>query len=352
MKHVRFLLLFLFAVLLSGCYFMQAAQGEMSLLAHRKPIAKILADPATTSTLKSRLEYVQAARDFASHELGLPDNRSYRSYVDLQRPYVLWNVFAAPEFSIDPKQWCFPVAGCVVYRGYFRETAAKRYADKLRSKGFDVAVTGVPAYSTLGHFNDPVLSSMMHWSNAQVAATLFHELAHQVVYVKDDSSFNEAFATVVASEGMKRWLLQHDNPAALDAWQTQQQRSVEFSALLLATREKLRAVYASGQSAGQMRKQKQQVFDQLRESYLQLRQRWNGDASYDAWINRPLNNADFVAVDTYQRCVPAFEHLLRSVNDNLPEFYAQVKSIAHDKDRQRHFCQLRWGATSLPSSPR
>lgn len=239
----------------------------------------------------------------------------------------------------------------MVYRGYFKESAAKHYADKLRSKGFDVVVSGVPAYSTLGHFNDPVLSSMMYWSNAQVAATLFHELAHQVVYVKDDSSFNEAFATVVANESIKRWLQQRNNEAELKTWQAQQQRSVEFSALLLRTREQLRNMYASGQSVEQMRIQKQQTLLELKESYKQLKQRWNGYAGYDAWFNRPLNNADFVAIATYQRCVPAFENLLRSVNDNLPEFYVQVKAIAHDKLRQSHFCQLiPWSVTSPPAS--
>src|SRR4051812_10885006 len=202
----RCILLALSASSLCGCYLIQAATGQMQIVSKRQPIAEVIRDPATSEKLKARLEYVAAARDFASRELGLPDNESYRSYADLGRPYVVWNVFAAPEFSVEPRQWCFPIAGCVVYRGYFSEAAAQRYARKLRRRGDDVAVGGVAAYSTLGHFKDPVLSTMLGWSDAQLAATLFHELAHQVVYVPGDSQFNESFATVVEEAGLERWL--------------------------------------------------------------------------------------------------------------------------------------------------
>ena len=325
--------------LLTGCYVLQAANGQIGLLAQRKPIAKVIADPATPSTLKSRLEYVQAAREFASHELGLPDNKSYRSYVDLKRDYVLWNVFAAPEFSVYPRQWCFPVAGCVVYRGYFNDQSAQRYADKLRHEGLDVTVSGVPAYSTLGHFNDPVISTMMHWSNSQVAATLFHELAHQLVYVKGDSAFNEAFATVVADAGIKRWLQQQNRQEAWPAWQAYEQRGNAFSALLLETRQQLRALYNSSESIASKREHKNQILADLKSRYQSLKQQWNGYSGYDKWMDRPLGNADFVAIATYQQCVPKFETLLHKVDEDLPKFYAAVATLAKDKGTARQsFC--------------
>ncbi len=178
----------------------------MQIVSKRQPIEAVLSDPATPEKIRSRLEYVQAARDFASDELGLPDNDSYRSYADLGRPYVVWNVFAAPEFSVEPRRWCFPIAGCVVYRGYFNQESARNYARRMRRRGDDAAVGGVAAYSTLGHFKDPILNTMMGWSDAQLAATLFHELAHQVVYIPGDSEFNEAFATTVEEAGLDRWL--------------------------------------------------------------------------------------------------------------------------------------------------
>jgi len=340
MKFCRALLLFaVTAISTSGCYIMQATRGQVSLMTHREPITKVIANPQTTPQLKSRLEYVQAAREFASHELGLPDNKSYRSYVDLKRKYAVWNVFAAPEFSVNPVQWCFPVAGCVVYRGYFKEETAHAYAEKLRSRGLDVTVSGVPAYSTLGHFNDPVLSSMMRWSDAQMASTLFHELAHQIVYVKGDSAFNEAFATVVADEGIKRWLKRNAREEDWYAWQLQEQRGNAISDLLLHAREQLHEVYATHRPVEAMRDEKQRILDGLKAEYATLKTAWSGYAGYDSWFNRPLSNADFIAVATYQKCVPAFERLLHETDDNLPRFYSSVKALAHQSATKRHsFC--------------
>src|SRR4030095_16889334 len=274
---------------LTGCYLMQAAGGQMAIAAKREPIAAVLADASTPPQLRTRLEYVAAARDFASRELGLPDNDSYRSYADLGRPYVVWNVFAAPEFSVEPRHWCFPIAGCVVYRGYFKEDAAQRYARKRRRRCDDVAVGGVSAYSTLGHFKDPVLSTMLSWSDAQLAATLFHELAHQVVYVPGDSEFNEAFATVVEETGIERWLASQDRPQDLAAWRAQRKRGSEFIALLLRTREQLKELYASGLPVDRMRDLKQYRFGQLKVEYEALKRDWNGYPGYDAWFGRTLN---------------------------------------------------------------
>jgi predicted aminopeptidase len=324
----------------SGCYYLQAAQGQMAVLAKREPIAKVLAAPGTDARLRTRLENVQAARAFASRELGLPDNRSYTTYADIQRRYVTWNVFAAPEFSVEPKQWCFPIAGCVVYRGYFSEAAAEDYALHLRAKGYDASVSGVPAYSTLGHFDDPVLSSMLNWSDVQVAATLFHELAHQVVYVSDDSAFNEAFATVVAETGLQRWLTAQNRLNEWRGWQAQQQRAEQFYALLLRTRETLRDWYAGDASDSVRLYGKQQRLGELKFEYTQLKQTWQGYGGYDQWFDRALSNADFIAIATYQRCVPGFERLLGSVDDDLPRFYDAVKKLARQPKgtRRRLIC--------------
>ena len=232
-RAFHLLLILLVLPTLSGCYLMQAAGGQMEIASKREPISAVLKDPATPETLRTRLEYVAAARDFASRELGLPDNASYRSYADVGRPYVVWNVFATAEFSVEPRRWCFPISGCVVYRGYFNEARAQRYARRMRGQGADATVGGVAAYSTLGHFEDPVLNTMMGWSDAQLAATLFHELAHQVVYVPGDSEFNEAFATAVEEAGLERWLSVNGKSQELQAWRIQRRRGQEFIQLLL-----------------------------------------------------------------------------------------------------------------------
>ena len=250
---------------------MQAAQGQMEISSKREPIDKVIANPGTPAQLRTRLEYVAAAREFASRELGLPDNESYRSYADLQRPYVVWNVFATEEFSVEPVHWCFPVAGCVVYRGYFDEADAQRYAMRLRSRDYDTAVGGVSAYSTLGHFKDPVLNTMLGWSDAQLAATLFHELAHQVAYAPGDSEFNEAFATVVEEVGIERWLASRGRPQDLVTWREQRARQSQFIGLLLEARERLDALYRSTATEDEKRDRKQYEFARLKSEYAMLR---------------------------------------------------------------------------------
>src|ERR1700753_1223482 len=209
LSHLRVLLVITLLATLPGCgtmYLAQAAGGQIHVLNARKPIDKVVADPKTPDPLRARLVEVRAARAFAVSELHLPDNRSYRTYADIKRPYVVWNVVATPEFSIEPKHWCFPIAGCVAYRGYFKERSARKFAAKLAAQGFDVTVGGVPAYSTLGKFADPVLSTMMRYDDSDLVAIIFHELAHQLLYVKNDTEFNEAFATMVEQAGLERWL--------------------------------------------------------------------------------------------------------------------------------------------------
>jgi len=324
----RGLLVTLLTLPLPGCYLMQAAVGQMAIVSKREPISVVLADPGTPETLRARLEYVAAARNFASRELGLPDNGSYRSYADLGRPYVVWNVFATDEFSVEPQQWCFPITGCVVYRGYFAKESARAYARRLQRQGEDVAVLGVAAYSTLGHFEDPVLSTMLGWSDAQLAATLFHELAHQVVYVPGDSQFNESFATVVEEAGLQRWLQARDRAAAIEGWRLQRERAAQFIELLLGTRERLRELYASGLPPARMRDRKQYEFGKLKVEYERLRERWGGYTGYDRWFSRTLNNAHLVSAATYYGCVPGLERLLTSLDGDLPRFYEQVRTLA------------------------
>jgi predicted aminopeptidase len=330
---------------LSGCYLLQAAGGQMQIASKRQPMAAVLQNPDTPEKLRTKLEYVSAARDFASRELGLPDNASYRSYADIGRPYVVWNVFATPEFSVEPRQWCFPIAGCVVYRGYFKEDSARSYARRLRAKGDDATVGGVPAYSTLGHFKDPVLNTMLGWSDAQLAATLFHELAHQLIYVPGDSEFNEAFATAVEETGLERWLNSNGRAKELPVWRQQRQRNQEFIQLLLQARERLRQLYASGLPPAEMRARKDQEFGRLKFEYSLLKASWNGYPGYDRWFDRALGNADLVSAATYHGCLPGFLQLLESVNGELPRFYHEVRKLAAltKEARSRELCE---GASS------
>lgn len=314
---------------------MQAAGGQMEIVAKREPISDVISKPSTPDKLRTRLEYVTAARDFASRELGLPDNQSYRSYADLGRPYVVWNVFATDEFSVEPRRWCFPIAGCVVYRGYFDEDNAQHYARGIRSGGGDAMVGGVAAYSTLGHFRDPILNTMLGWNDAQLAGTLFHELAHQVVYVPGDSEFNEAFATTVEEAGLERWLQTNGRAQEMQAWRRQKERQQQFVALLLDSREKLKALYASRIPEGEMRARKHELFGQLKFDYTKLRAQWNGFSGYDWWFDRALGNAHLVSAATYHACVPGFQRLLESVNGELPKFYEEVRRLAKQPEEQR-----------------
>ncbi len=334
---------------LTGCYLLQAAGGQMEISAKREPIAKVIADSATPPQLRARLEYVATARDFASRELGLPDNESYRSYADLDRPYVVWNVFAAPEFSVEPRRWCFPIAGCVVYRGYFSEDAAQRYASRMRRRGDDAAVGGIAAYSTLGHFKDPVLNTMLGWSDAQLVGTLFHELAHQVVYVPGDSEFNESFATVVEEAGLELWLAARQRGQDLVAWREQRERQGEFIALLLSARSKLRTLYESALPDDEKRSRKQYEFGELKLAYQRLKQQWDGYPGYDRWFDRTLNNAHLVSAATYYGCVPGLQRVLSEVGGDLRRFYDEARRLARmDKDaRALAVC----GAVSPPGTP-
>ena len=322
------LIVALIAASSGGCYLVQSVQGQLSLMSRREPITRVIAQPSTSPALRAQLEAVAAIRDFASRELGLPDNGSYRSYADVGRRYVVWNVVAAPEFSVDAKEWCYPVVGCVAYRGYFVEARARRFAAQMRAKGFDVMVGGVAAYSTLGHFNDPVLNTMMGWSDVELAAIIFHELTHQLTYVPNDSSFNEALAVTVEEEGVRRWLQAQGRDADLARHLVEQDHYAKVIGLLTAARAELRTVYASGLAAPLKREKKRAVFAALRSSYALLKADWGGQAPFESWFAEDLNNAYLASIATYFDCVPGFQRELKAVGGDLTAFYARVRALA------------------------
>jgi predicted aminopeptidase len=335
----RALLAGLLLAQLSACgtmYVAQAAQGQWQVLHERRPIAAVMSDPSTSSELQSRLAAVRAARDFASQQLALPDNQSYRAYADLKRDYVVWNVVAAPEFSIKPLQWCFPIAGCVAYRGYFSEKKAEAFGARLRKRGSDVVVEGVPAYSTLGRFSDPVLNTMLIYGDSELAAIIFHELAHQLVYVADDSEFNEAFAVTVEETGLARWLAFTGKKEELHAFEAERARDRGFNYLFAERRAALAHLYASKLPPEVMRERKRAQFETLADDMRDLERRQGRSSGYEDWIDAGLNNAHLAAVATYFDCVPGFERLLEKEHGDLPRFYAAVRLLAREPRAERH----------------
>lgn len=322
---------FLSLWLLGGCstlgYYYQAARGQLALTFSARSIERWISDTATPPELRERLEVAQSIRIFASGVLGLPDNGSYRDYADLHRPYVVWNVVAAPEFSTQPYQWCFPVAGCVAYQGWFTESGATRVRDRMIERGYDAFVYGVPAYSTLGWFDDPVLSTFVRYPRPELARLIFHELAHQVVYVEGDSTFNESFATAVELEGVRRWLAGHGTDEERRTFEAMGRYRADFVALIARTRTELDAVYAGPGSAEDKRRSKQKAFAALRERYGQLKDAWGGFAGYDRWFSGPVGNAQIASVATYTGQVPAFQALLAREGGDLARFYAAVKRL-------------------------
>jgi predicted aminopeptidase len=321
--------------LLAGCYLLESAQGQLKLMSEREPISRVIANPATPPAVRSELEAVAQIREFAIRELQLPDNGSYRSYADVHRRYVVWNVVAAPEFSIEPKQWCYPIVGCVAYRGYFVERRAQRFAAKLRAQGLDVTVGGVAAYSTLGHFDDPILSTMLGWNDVELASIIFHELTHQLIYLPNDADFNEALATTVEEEGVRRWLESLGRGKDLEHYELQQQHFLEVLALLNRTRAELRTLYASGIDPEHMRARKAVVYAALRTAYASLKEQWGGHGPFDAWFDADINNAHLASVETYYDCVPGFRRELDAVGGNLEAFYRRVRELGRLEQARR-----------------
>ncbi|MDP1910605.1 MAG: aminopeptidase, partial [Hyphomicrobium sp.] len=331
-------------------YYAQAVSGQLELWRSARPIAERLEDPALTPALKARLARVLVMRDFASRELALPDNQSYRAYADLGRPFVVWNVFAAPEFSVKPEQSCFPIAGCVTYRGWFSQAAAEQYAAQLRARGLDVYVGGVPAYSTLGWFNDPVLNTFVNYPEPELARLLFHELAHQQFYLGGDTVFNESFAGAGENEGVRRWLRREGAPGQLQQYETIQNRRREFIALVLANRARLERLYAEDIAAGEMRSRKAAAFATMRADYevLKASPSWAGFAGYDRFFAQSPNNAHLASVAAYAELVPGFQALLAEQGGDLAKFYAAVRELARLPKDERN---LRLGLKPAPKAP-
>jgi predicted aminopeptidase len=328
------------AGLLASCstlnYYTQAAQGQLELMSDSRPIDDWIADPGTSSKLRLRLETARQIRRFAVSEMALPDNDSYKKYTALKRKYVLWNVVATPELSLKPLQWCFPVAGCVNYRGYYNKEAAESYARELKDEGNDVEVGGVPAYSTLGWFSDPLISTFINYPDAELARMIFHELAHQIVYAQGDSQFNESFASTVEEVGVERWMDRFGNQAMRDGYARYKSRKHDFLALLLKYRKALEQNYALvDRSDSQKRAVKARLFDELKDEYQVLKGNWGGYAGYDRFFEQPLSNAHLASIATYEDFVPAFRALLRR-EGSFPRFYKSVKRLAELDRKERH----------------
>jgi predicted aminopeptidase len=362
--------LLLAVVAMSGCqtlsFYGQAIKGQYQIVAHEQKITKLLADPHTPAPLKERLELIQNLRAFAAKDLQLPVDKQYQKYADLHRPFVVWNVEAAPEFSMAPKTWWYPFVGSLEYRGYFSERSALKYAASLWEKGYDVSVGGVEAYSTLGWFKDPVLNTFLFDPVGDLAETIFHELGHQRVFASGDTDFNEAFATTVGQEGARRWLRARGDHAALEDYLAEIRRTAEFAQLIEKTRRQLEAIYGDVRTESgkikatkqkravpreELRRQKQAAFAQLRQEYAQLKAKWGGNTDYDQWFAGPLNNAQLNSVAAYYDLVPGFEQLLKLNRGDLGKFYDAADKLAHEPKAERQQRLRSLAAAAAGSTP-
>jgi predicted aminopeptidase len=320
------------ALAASGCsnvgYYVQSVSGQFDIWRRERPIDQMLADPSTPAPLRDKLAKVLEMRRFASAELGLPNDGSYTRYADLERQFVVWNVFATPEFAMRPLQWCFPFAGCVSYRGYFAQGDAERFAATLAAEGNDVFVGGVPAYSTLGWFADPVLNTFIHYPDHRIARLIFHELSHREVYAPGDTVFNESFAVVVEQVGVARWLARHGTERERAAFEREQGYRRDFIDLVQRYHRRLSELYGSGLDVDAMRRRKNEAIDEMLHEYGRLKEQWGGFKGYDPWFARRPNNAQIASVSIYTRLVPAFQALLRREQNDLPRFYAAARTLA------------------------
>lgn len=336
----RCLIALLFSVAVSGCsnfaYYSQAVGGHLGVMQASRAINDVIDDPECDPALKRKLEEVRLIRDFASIELGLPNNGSYRSYADIQRPFVTWNVFAAPEFSLKPETWCMFVVGCVNYRGFYNQSDAENLAKEMRQRGFDTYVGGVPAYSTLGYFSDPVLNTFLRSGTVEVARLIFHELAHQLIYVEGDTAFNESFATVVENEGLRRWLAHKADPILGRDVDDRRQHKTSLVELINSHRDKLGEIYASALPVEAKRLAKAAVMDEIRRTYVQMQEGHGKKPVYRQWLEQDLNNAKIASLALYTQLYPAFEALLKDEGNDLTRFYERVKVIAGMPRQERY----------------
>ncbi|WP_439683650.1 Aminopeptidase [Cupriavidus oxalaticus] len=321
------------ALLTAGCetvgYYAQSIGGHLGVMAQAQPLNDAIAGArdANDARLAQRLALAGRIRDYASRELKLPDNGSYRRYANLHRPYVVWSVFATPELSMDLRKWCFPIVGCISYRGYYAQADAEQYAQGLRRDGLEAYVAGIPAYSTLGYFDDPLLNTFVYLPEGELARLIFHELAHQVVYVRNDTAFNESFATAVEAAGVERWLAEDASEDARASYRQYDARRQQFRALLLGTRDRLAALYQTPLDDEAKREGKARIFADMRAQYARLKVEWGNYSGYDRWFDQPLTNAHLAAVATYQQWVPAFTALLAQCDGDWRRFYAEASRI-------------------------
>jgi len=343
MRWLRLAGLIALGSMLQSCampFYWQAIGGQFELLRKRMPLEEALADPSLDERVRATLAKVPDIRRFASDELLLPRNESYTTYVDLGRPYVVFNVIATDEFSVNPKRWCYPFTGCVAYRGFFNRESAERFRKTLEADGLDTYLAGATAYSTLGYFADPILSTMVVGGESSVASILFHELAHQVIYIKDDSSLSEAFATAVEEYGTELWLERNGDPAALERYRQKVRYRLEFSALVAAQQDRLRKIFAQDLPEDEMRAQKAHAYEQMRSDYARLKEAWGGPTDYDRWFDQPLNNAALASVATYRRWLPTLKARLEALG---PErFYADMHELAEMSSIGRELVLESW----------
>jgi predicted aminopeptidase len=342
------------AALFTGCqtagFYTQAARGQLEILRQQQPLDKVIADPQSPPPLKEQLQLVQRLRAFAKAELKLPVDGHYTKYVDLHRPYVVWSVQAAPEFSLEPKSWWYPLVGSLEYRGYFSERGARDCAARLAAQGADVCVEGVEAYSTLGWFKDPVLNTFAGHPEPQLAEILFHELAHQRLFAASDTDFNEAFATTVGQEGTRRWLRSQGKTNLCERYDLALRRNDQFVHLVMATRTRLEALYGDTRDTDGklkaarpsfalpdvLRREKQRVIADLRRAYAELKSQWDGFDGYDEWFARDLNNARLNTIANYYDFVPGFERLLANSGGDWEKFYTAAQRLARLPKPERH----------------
>lgn len=322
----------------SGCstvsYYSQSIAGQTEIWMKQQPIDKLLSDPKIKPALKQRLEFVKAIRQYSIDELGLPENNSYLSYADLNRQFVVWTIYATPPYSLEPKTWCYLVVGCLGYKGFFSEKAARDELTKLQKQGLDVYMGGVVAYSTLGWFDDPVLSTMLNWSDLELAKVILHELAHQLLYLKDDTVFNESFAETIAIIGVRKWLEDYNNKEL--AFEFEQLRKVQqlFIKLVFKYKDKLQHLYQSDLSAIAMERKKSEIFKALQTEYEAKKKNWL-TVTYNNWFSNNLNNAKLVSVVTYHEYVEDMLVIYKKSGRQMKHFFDIMKRLSQCNKNRR-----------------
>ena len=336
-RHIKHILGLIILINLNACgslsyYLEQSIPGHVSLMLKMEEIETLI-ETDIDAQLKNKLSTVLQIRDYASEKLLLPQNDSYRYYADIERPYVTWNVIAAPEFSLQAKTWCYFIIGCASYRGYFNPDDANIEADKLRAEGLDVSIGEATAYSTLGFFTDPVLNTMMKWRDHQLAGIIFHELSHQILYIKSDTSFNEAFATSVQLIGLISWMIQNE-PELLDDYLVSLNRAEQFRQLKSTTRAKLMDLYSTDLAEADKRQKKLAIFEEMKSQYQDLKTEW-GRGNYDSWFDKPLNNARMLADAAYWKHVPGFLALYFEADHDWKTFYDKCEQLSELEKAER-----------------